>query len=356
MILLHLRTWLAAVAGGAALAVLHVPLAWMIGAMAATAAIAWQGRVAVHPAARPLALVVLGLGFGQTFSGPVLGALVGALPAVIAAGLLSILAGLAVMPVLRRGAGLDARSAFYAAVPGGVIVMAVLAQHARANVAAVTLSQTVRVTVVVLAVPPLMTLLAAHGSGDGGGDGGGDGVGAFAAAPLPFAWSGIAAMLAVGLGAALLLRRTGIANPWLIGPFALALLAAATGHLPSAVPVPLLDAAQVAMGASLGQRLTRDFLLRARRLAIASAVSALLLCVICTALGHGLALATGLPPAAVMLGLAPGGMPEMGVTAKALEVAVPLVMAFHLTRTLMCNFLLGPLARLLGLAGPPAPA
>jgi uncharacterized membrane protein AbrB (regulator of aidB expression) len=36
-------------------------------------------------------------------------------------------------------------------------------------------------------------------------------------------------------------------------------------------------------------------------------------------------------------------MPEMGVTAKALEVAVPLVMAFHLTRTLMCNVLLGPI-------------
>lgn len=346
MILLHLRTWLAAAAGGAALAALHVPLAWMIGAMAATAAIAWRGRVAVHPLARPLALVVLGLAFGQTFSGPVLGALAGALPAVVAAGMLSILAGLAVMPVLRRAGGLDARSAYYAAVPGGVIVMAVLAQHARANVAAVTLSQTVRVTLVVLTVPPLLTLFAAHG----------DGGGVFAAERLPFVWWGIAAMLAVGLGAALLLRRTGIANPWLIGPFALALLASATGHLPSSVPVPLVDAAQVAMGATLGQRLTRDFLLRSRRLAVASAMSALLLCALCAALGYALAAATGLPPAATMLGLAPGGMPEMGVTAKALEVAVPLVMAFHLTRTLMCNFLLGPLARLLGLAGPPGPA
>jgi hypothetical protein len=95
---------------------------------------------------------------------------------------------------------------------------------------------------------------------------------------------------------------------------------------------------------------SRDFLLRSRRLAAASAASALLLCAICALMGYLLALAAGLPAAAAMLGLAPGGMPEMGVTAKVLEVAVPLVMAFHLTRTLMCNFLLGPLARLLGLA------
>lgn len=346
MAVIHLRTWLAALAGGAALCALGVPLAWMIGAMAATATLAWRGRVAVHPWARPLALVGLGLAFGQTFSASVLHALLGALPAILAAGLLSILVGLAVMPVLRRGGGLDARSAYYAAVPGGVIVMAVLAQEARANVAAVTLAQTVRVTLVVLTVPPLMTLFAAHG----------DAAGEFAAPRAPFAWWGVALMLAAGLAGALALRRTGVANPWLIAPFALAVLLAATGSLPSSVPGPLVDAAQVAMGASLGQRLTRDFLLRSRRLALASAVSSLLLCAVCAGLGYALAVAADLPPSAVMLGLAPGGMPEMGVTAKALEVAVPLVMAFHLARTLMCNFLLGPLARLLGLAGEPRAA
>lgn len=58
-----------------------------------------------------------------------------------------------------------------------------------------------------------------------------------------------------------------------------------------------------------------------------------------------LAWAMGLPPSAVRLDMAPGGMPEMGVTAKALGVAVPLVLGFHLTRTQMCNFLLGPIHR-----------
>ena len=47
----------------------------------------------------------------------------------------------------------------------------------------------------------------------------------------------------------------------------------------------------------------------------------------------------------VFLGMAPGGMPEMALTAKALELAVPLVLGFHLTRTVLCNLLVGPLHR-----------
>ena len=55
-----------------------------------------------------------------------------------------------------------------------------------------------------------------------------------------------------------------------------------------------------------------------------------------------IALGFGLPVAAAVLGLAPGGMPEMAITAKALDLAVPLVLGFHLTRVILCNLLVGP--------------
>ncbi|MBS7792630.1 AbrB family transcriptional regulator [Roseococcus sp. SDR] len=338
----HLLTLAAAVAGGFIFSLLHVPLAWMIGAMFGTAAVAWFRPFdlvpAVHPAARPAALIVIGLAFGQTFSGPVLAALLGAAPAILIAGVLSILAGIATMPVFTRMAGTDARTAYFATIPGGVIVMAVLADRAGAPLAPVTLAQTLRVLVVVLVMPPTLSAIAPHGDSS-----------AFVAPRLVFDATGFLGMLVVGSVGALLLRRTGIANPWMIGPCFLAITAAAFGHLPSAVPPLLIDAAQVGMGAGLGQKLTREFLLGARKLMRAALVSSLLLCLFCTVFGAGLAWIMGLPPSAVMLGMAPGGMPEMGVTAKALGVAVPLVLAFHLTRTLMCNFLLGPIYR--GLVG-----
>jgi uncharacterized protein len=242
----RLVTAVAAAAGGAALSLLHVPLAWMIGSLVATAALGWWRPVDVPGWARPAGLVFLGLGLGATFSGPVLAAVTGALPALLVAGVVSIVAGVAVAPVFRRVAGADARTSVFAAVPGGIVVMAMLAQEAKVPVAPVTLAQTIRVLVVVLTFPPLLGWLAPHGA-----------YGEFMAPRQPFSLPGLAAMAAGGLLLVWPLRRLGIANPWMLGPCGLAIALAATGWLPSGVPKPLVDAAQVAMGATLGLRLNR---------------------------------------------------------------------------------------------------
>ncbi len=341
----QLRTALFAALGGGALHLLRVPLAWMLGAMVATALLAWHRPVAMPAWARPAGLVFLGLALGATFSGPVLAAVTGALPVLLLGGLVSMAAGTAVVPVFTRLAGMDARTGFFCAVPGGIVVMAVLAQEAGASVATVTLAQTLRVLVVVLGFPPLMGWLAPHGEYGG----------AFGAAQEAFSWPGLAAMAGAGLLAAWPLRRLGLANPWMLGPCAVALVLAAAGKLPSGVPGPLVDAAQVAMGASLGTRLTRSFLLASRRLAVVSALSAALLSALLTLLAVPIALLSGLPVAAMVLGLAPGGMLEMSLTARALDLAVPLVLAFHLLRTVLCNLLVGPLHRVLvPRSGPPS--
>ena len=331
----HIRTAFCAALGGAVLHVLRVPLAWMIGAMLATAALAWFRPVAMPVWARPAGLVFLGLALGATFSGPVLAAVTGAVPVLLFGGLVSMVAGVAVVPVFTKLAGTDARTGFFCAIPGGIVVMAVLAQEAKASVATVTLAQTLRVLVVVLAFPPLMGWLAPHGE-----------FGAFSTVREAFSLPGLALMAAVGLLAAWPLRRLGLANPWMLGPCGAALVLAAAGALPSGVPAPLVNAAQVAMGASLGTRLTRSFLLASRRLAVVSVVSAALLSVLLTLLAVPIALLSGLPVAAMILGLAPGGMLEMSLTAQALDLAVPLVLAFHLLRTVLCNLLVGPLHRL----------
>ena len=253
----HFRTALAATLGGGLLHLLHVPLAWMLGAMLATAALAWARPVGTPAWARPVGLVLLGLALGATFSGPVLAAVTGALPVLVAGGLLSMVAGLAVVPVFTRLAGTDVRTGFFCAIPGGIVVMAMLAQEAKASVATVTLSQTLRVLVVVLSFPPLMGWLAPHGEFGG----------AFGAERQGFSLPGLLLMAGAGLLAGWPMRRLGLANPWMLGPCGVALVLAAAGSLPSAVPAPLVDAAQVAMGASLGTRLTRSFLLASRRLA-----------------------------------------------------------------------------------------
>ena len=321
--------------GGFVAYLLHVPLAWMIGAMVATGCIAWHRPPAIPPVARPAALLVLGLALGQSFTAPVIAAVAGAFPVILLAGILSILAGLLVGPILVRMGGLDQRTAFFAGVPGGIVVMVVLAARAGVSIAPVTLSQTMRLIVVVVVFPPLLALLASGLPPDT----------AFAASRPPVWWPGLAGLAAVGAAIAWAGQRAGFANPWMFGPCLLAIGLSAMGMLPSGVWMPLVDAAQVALGATLGAKLTRDFILGSRRLAIASMVAAIALSVLLGTIALGLAWLSGLPVAAVVLGMAPGGMPEMAVTAKALDLAVPLVLGFHLTRTLLCNLIVGPLWR-----------
>ncbi len=330
-----LVTALVATTGGAVASLLHVPLAWMIGALIGTAALAWNGRAEVPPWARPAALVLLGLGLGQTFSGPVLAALVASLPTIMIASALAILVGFAITPLFVRMAGTDAHTGFFSAVPGGVIVMAVLAQRAGASVPAVTLSQTLRVIVVVLLFPPLILLAAPHGDAS-----------AFNTPRIALDPAWLAALALAGTAAALVFRRFGLANPWMMGPCLLAITLSATGTLPSSVPMEIVNGAQIAMGATLGSRMTRSFLLSSKRLAWVSLLSAFALSVLLGLLAVPVAWLGGLPLPAVELGMAPGGMPEMAVTAKAMDMAVPLVLSFHLTRTVFCNLFIGPAWRI----------
>ena len=327
-----LTTGIAALGGGL-LALLHVPLAWMIGAMMATAALAWHRPVAVPGWARPAGLVFLGLGLGATFSGPVLAAVTGALPVLLAGGVIAIATGFVVARLFTRLAGTDLQTAFFCAVPGGVIVMAMLAQDAKASVATVTLAQTMRVLVVVLTFPPLLGWLAPYGA-----------FGEFMAPRQPIWWPGLLGMAAAGLAlapvAAARHRQSLDAGALRPGD-----RPGGDGPPYSGVPVALINAAQVAMGASLGTRLTKSFLLSSRRLAIAAVISSIVLSLLLALIAWGIAVAAGMPVPALILGMAPGGMPEMALTAKALELAVPLVLGFHLTRTVLCNLLVGPLHR-----------
>ena len=329
-----LITLAAATLGGALFKWLGVPLPWMLGAMTATGLLAWHERAEVLKPVRPAALILLGLGLGQTFTPTVMAAVVLALPWLLGAALLSILVGVLVARLFARWAGTDAETGYYAAVPGGVVVMAVLAQRAGLSVPTVTLAHTIRVMLVVALVPPLVSWLAPLGT-----------AGAFLAELPQVRGPGLLALLGGGLAVALAARRLGMANPWMLAPCGMMILLSALGILPSGVPGWMVDAAQVGMGMALGQRMSRRFLLSSHRLALASVAMSLLLMAVMAVLGIALSRVSGLPLAEIALGMSPGGMPEMTVTAKALALGVPLVLGFHIVRTLLCNFAVAPIWR-----------
>lgn len=329
-----LRTLLLSLIGGGLLAALGLPLGWMIGAMIATAYLGLRQAASVPWWARPAALVVLGLALGQGFTEPVLQAVLAALPAMLIGGAFALLVGLAVAPLHRRIARTDARTAFFAAIPGGVVTMAALAAQAGAAVSAVTLSQSIRMAMVVLLYPVTLALLGA----------GGPAATAFVAVLPPLHWGGLALLLICGAVVAWLGARIRMTNAAMLAPCLLAMALSATGMLPTSVPHAMVNAAQLAMGASIGLLLAQEGMGGApRRLVLAGLASAAAVSLLLLLAAVVIGAATGLPLRAVVLGMAPGGMPEMAVTAQALNLAVPLVLGFHLVRVILCNLLVVPL-------------
>ena len=71
-------------------------------------------------------------------------------------------------------------------------------------------------------------------------------------------------------------------------------------------------------------------------------VSVLVSIALAAAFGVAIALASGQNAATLVLGMAPGGVAEMAITAKVLQLGVPLVTAFHVTRLVVVLMLTAP--------------
>ena len=66
---------------------------------------------------------------------------------------------------------------------------------------------------------------------------------------------------------------------------------------------------------------------------------------VCAAFAALLAWGTGLPWATLVLGTSPGGIAEMSITAKVLQLGVPVVTAFQVCRLMAVLMLVAPLYR-----------
>lgn len=328
----QIATFALALLGGFLFDLANVPLGWMIGALVFSALFSWGFAVSLPKRTRPMALVVLGASFGTAATPEIIAQVIERLPWMIMASLLTLCTGALLTLALARGARLNPRTAFFCAVPGGVTVMPVLAEAAGVDTRPVTLSQTIRMVLVVMLVPPAVIALGADSVAD-----------PFHATSTPVQPIALGLFLAASLLAAYVMKFARTANPWILGPLFLSIGISATLGAPSGFPHWMIALAQVAMGVGLGVKLNRSFVLGSTRLLATSAISTLVLGVFLGLLAAVLASASDLPLGAVLLGMAPGGTPEMVVTAATLEVSVPMVLAFHLVRMVASNLLISPM-------------
>jgi membrane AbrB-like protein len=223
--------------------------------------------------------------------------------------------------------GVDKTSCYFATVPGGAAEMSVLAMKYNGNVPAVAISQSLRVSTLVLVIPAVLTYT---GFAD---------LDRTAVDMLPpFVTEKFLILMATTLAGALLFVKLRLQNPWMMGSLITSAVVAANGITLSRVPVETIDVAQVMLGMALGSRFEREFFLRYKLFIPYALFNGFFLMVACAGVAVVVAAASGLPLGSVLLALAPGGIGEMAITAKILELGVATVTAFQFVRITAANF------------------
>jgi len=309
--------------GAALFVAMRIPAGAVLGSILATAAATLAGRQLGWPTPiRTLLFLVMGFAAGAT-----------ATPAAIQAALLWPLSLAALVAttlcmwvagwlVFRRLSPTDSRTAFFAASPGALSAVMVLAEQQEADVPKVAVAQSLRLLILVCLSP--FALLAGH-----------------VATPAPetppliagaIGWAVMLAMSLAGWRAAAWLR-------WPAPSFLGAMLGSAAVHAPGVVhataPPEVIMVAGAVLGAMIGSRF---YGIRPRDI-LRSLPACLALIGVMAAIGIPVGMlvgeAIGVGATAGLMAFAPGSMETMIAVALALNAHPAYVAAHHLCRTLL---------------------
>ncbi len=325
---------LACTLGGAICAALHTPLPWMLGPLAAMALLKFGGLDLHAPrGARAAGQIVIGTALGLYFTPTVAVEVASRWELLIAAAALATVLSYGGAWFISRFSDTDRITALFSSVPGGAAEMAVLGERYGARVDRIAVAQSLRIAMVVVIVPFAFTAAGVKGAD------------LYAQVDAPASAQGLAMLFGCTVCGGLIFRLVKFPNGWMLGPLAACILLTASGVAWTSMPTLLTNAGQLLMGCALGSRFEREFMRRAPRFAVVVAASVLVAMACSVAFAALLARISLVPLPTLVLATAPGGIAEMCITAKVLQLGVPLVTAAHVTRVVILVTTTAPVFR-----------
>lgn len=326
---------LLAIGAGSLCAWLRTPLPWMLGPLFAVAGARLAGvPVVALPGARYAGQWIIGSALGLYFTPTVVRQVAQFAPWMLMAGVYALATAVMCGWALAWLGRVDRRTAFFASVPGGATEMSILAERFGARADLVVVAQSLRIGLVVSVIPFLYTWIGVHGADP------------YVQGAREFSWPGLVKLMALSALGGAALHRFRFPNGWLIGALCVSLPLTAMEINFSALPSWLSNVGQLLIGCALGSRFERDFLSRAPRFLLAVTATVLLAMALASVFALFLAWAMPAHPATTVLAMAPGGIAEMSITAKVLQLGVPLVTAFHVMRMVLLVSTTGLLYRM----------
>jgi len=316
-----LTTLAVGIPGGFFFYLLHLPLPWMLGSMAATTIAAVSGvRVAFMPRVRLAFIIILGIMLGSAFTPEIVQGLVTWIGSFAWLGVYIAVSTFGVWVFYRRMARYDSVTAYFAAAPGGLNEMTLAGAALGGDERRISMSHAARILIAVFILSfgyrwfGGYTPVAATG-----GSGPSDWID----------WLVLVACGVVGLGVGRLLRIPAYA---LVGPMLLSAIVHGAGITHSRPPVWLVAAAQVVVGSLVGSRFDGVSPGVVARAVFFAVFATAVLLGLAAVFGQAVETTLGIPFAAALLAFAPGGLAEMSLIALSLDIDAAYVSSHHIVR------------------------
>lgn len=311
-------------AGALVFVYLATPLPWMLGSMAATTIAALAGtRISVPSIVRMPMIVVVGVMVGATFTPEIFGRFFEWWATVTVLLILSLVLSVACTAYLSAFADFNLPTAYFSAMPGGLIEMITLAEERNGDIRTVALVHSVRILVIVFSVPFIVRAIE-HASVSTSG--------VLLNSVVSMELADLGWIVGTGVAGVVIGRLLRMPAAYLLGPLSASALVHALGVSEFQLPSEFLNAAQLVIGASVGCR-------------FAGIASAMVFRIIRTAVGMTVILVAVTAFFAwsaselldyrftpLFLAYAPGGLPEMSLVAVALHIEVAFVAFHHIVR------------------------
>ena len=310
---------------------LHTPIPWMLGPLFAVAAVRIGGiDIAAPKSARYVGQWVIGSSLGLYFTPYVVRHVVDLWWLLLLGAALAIALGYVAGLTLARLARFDKTTGIFASVPGGASEMTILGERFGGRMDRIAAAQSLRILIVVAIVPSVITAAGFHGSD------------AYVQGAKDFDAWGFALLMSLTFAGSVVFQRMRMPNAFVLGSLAVTIPLTAMSVDLSTMPPLVSNAGQCVLGCALASRFQSDFLRGAHRFVGAVVVTVVMSIALSAAFAVAVAWLSGQSAPSLVLGTAPGGMAEMSITAKVLQLGVPLVTAFHVTR-LVVLLLLTPI-------------
>lgn len=307
---------------------LGMSLPWVLGSMSACAIVSLCGyQLKVPSLWRSGALAIIGTILGGSFDVDTVHALPSWSISIGFMLLMTVCYLLVSYQILSRWSNMSRLTAMFSAVPGGLAIVSAISEMYNADTRRIALSHSARLVALLILVPIILKFIGQH---------------AIPKSTLPSFSIAIDSESLVGYGVLSLCAVAGLVlahlcrfpTGVLLFPIILSATAHASGLITTQVPLVIASIAQTILGTSIGIRFVgyrwRDIFYDGWL----SIVIGVLLALLAMSAALLLSYVFGLDFAPLLLVFLPGGAPEVGVMALALDIDPAMVASHHMLRLL----------------------